>query len=185
MSLRSRILPLVAVAATALAAGPVFAVAQDDEPRRVYLEAEDLLPALESYANQEDAEAQEGTDEQAIARRESVDDVFSGNAGVLFANATEGSRFTLRFEVPEDGAYTIVARFGRGPDHGIVQGAVDGRPLGEAVDLYAPEADRTEELALGRLELAEGSHTVTFTAQGRAQASTGLGARVDYLELRP
>jgi hypothetical protein len=180
MQIRTRILPLVAVLATALAVGPVVAVARDGEPRPVYLEAEDLLPALEGFASNE-----QGSETQAVARREPVDDVFSGNAGVLFDNATEGNRFTLRFEVPADGTYTVVARLGRGPDQGIVRPAVDGRPLGDPIDLAAAEPGRTDELVLGRLELAEGSHTVSFTVEGRAPGSSGLRASVDYLELLP
>lgn len=180
MRIRSRILPLLAVASAALVAGPVFAVAHDDPPQRLYREAEDLLPALEGFASNET-----GTETQAIARRESVDDLFSGNAGVLFENQTEGNRFTLRFKVPGDGTYSVAVRFGTGPDHGIVRPTVDGRELGDPVDLYAAEPGRTPEHTLGRLELAEGDHTLTFAVDGRAAASSGLRARVDYLELQP
>lgn len=187
MQIRARILPIVAVMATALVAGPVFAVAHDDPPRTVYREAEDLLPALEGFPGVPagTTSVPPGPEPQPGARRENVDDVFSGNAGVLFENATEGNRFTLRFRVPGDGTYGINVRFGTGPDHGRVQAAIDGRPLGEPVDLYAAEAGRTDELTLGRLELAEGDHTITFTVTDRAAAATGLRARLDYLELQP
>lgn len=192
MKIRSRIMPLVAVAATALIAGPVFAVAHDESPRTVYREAEDLLPALEGFEsnfpgnkNPALAPGTEPTEPQAVASREEVDDVFSGNAGVLYENVTDGNRFTLRLKVPGDGTYGVAVRFGTGPDLGIVQPSIDGRPLGDPVDLYAAEPGRTPELTLGRLELAEGDHTITFTVAGRAAASTGLRARVDYIELRP
>lgn len=180
MRIPSRIVPLLAVTSTALVAGPVYAVAHDNSPERVYREAEDLLPALEGFAG-----IPAGTATQSAARRAEVDDVFSGNAGVLFDNQSDGNRFTLRFEVPGNGAYGVNVRLGTGPDHGIVQPAIDGRPLGDAIDLHSAEPGRTDELTLGRLELAEGDHTITFTVNGKAEASTGLRAQVDYLELQP
>ncbi len=187
---RRNALPVAAVVATALAAGPVLA--QDDDGGSVavpapgtlqtlYVEAEDLLPALESF--EAPGERQEGV---AIASREDVDDVFSGNAGVRLSNRDVGTRMTLRFGVPVSGAYTVSARMVLGPDFGVVQPAVDGRPVGERVDLYSREDDtRSDELVLGRLELARGDHTITFTVVGRNPAARGLDAGVDYLELEP
>ncbi len=186
---RSRVLPVAAVVAAAVAAGPVLA--GDDENERiavpapeavqsVYLEAEDLLPALESF--EAPGARAEGL---AVARRVNVDDVFSGNAGVELSNVDVGTRMTLRFEVPASGAYNVMVRMGVGPTYGIVQPALDGRPLGLPFDGYAAEPGRSEEVVLGRVELAEGSHTVTFTVQGKAQTASGLGAGVDYLALEP
>ncbi len=187
---RRNALPVAAVVATALAAGP--ALAQDDDTAPVavpapealqalYLEAEDLLPALESF--EAPGERQEGV---AIASRENVDDVLSGNAGVRLTNRDVGTRMTLRFGVPVAGAYDVAARMVLGPDFGVVQPAIDGRPLGGRVDLYSREDDtRSEELVLGRIELARGDHTVTFTVVGRNPAARGLDAGVDYLSLEP
>lgn len=186
---RSRVLPLAAVLATVVAAGPVLA--QDDADERVvvsapevvqglYLEAEDLLPALESF--EAPGERAAGV---AVARRVEVDDVFSGNAGVELTNLDVGTRMTLRFEVPAGGAYNVAVRMGVGPTNGIVQPSIDGRPVGQPFDGYAAEAGRSDEIVLGRVELAAGSHTVTFTVQGKADAASGLGASVDYLELEP
>jgi hypothetical protein len=189
MKLNRRILPVAAIVATALAAGPVLAqgdgddvdVPAPDDVQVVYLEAEDLLPALESF--EAPGERAEGI---AIASREDVDDVFSGNAGVQLANLDVGTRMTLRFEVPASGTYNVAVRMTQGPNFGIVQPAIDGRPLGPRFDGYSAEEDtRSEELVLGRIELARGSHTVTFTVTGKNDASSGFFAGVDYLELEP
>ncbi|MBA2637061.1 MAG: hypothetical protein H0U79_02370 [Solirubrobacterales bacterium] len=191
MQLKSRLLPVAAIVATALAAGPVLAQDGDGDSQRddvppphavqtVYLEAEDLLPALESY--EAPGERQPGV---AIASRQEVDDVFSGNAGVLLTNGDDGTRLTLRFTVPASGAYSVAARMGVGPDLGIVQPAIDGRPLGRSFDAYATEAGRSDELVLSRVELAKGDHTVTFTVESKNAAATGKNARVDYLTLDP
>jgi len=179
MPLKSRIVLVVVLLAAIAGAGPVVA-ADGARVEPVYLEAEELLPALEGFASNA-----EGTEQQAIARRESVDEILSGNAHVLFENATEGNRFTLRFPVPVSAGYTLVARFTRAPGYGVVQAALDGRPLGGPVDLYAPTLGQSEERVLGRVELARGDHTFTVTVQGKSAASTGLRAGLDFIELRP
>ena len=83
MQLKSRILPLAAVVAAAVAAGPVLAgdwdggqvdVPPPEAVQTVYLEAEDLLPALESY--QAPGERQPGV---AVASRQNVRGAFSGS----------------------------------------------------------------------------------------------------------
>jgi len=189
MRRHSRLLALAAVMASAVAAGPVLAwhdgesapaVVAPDALQSVYLEAEDLLPALESFAAP--GERQPGV---AFAARQDIGGAFSGNAGVQLTNANKGTRLTLRFDVPASGTYSVVARMGIGPDHGAVQPAIDGRPLGARFDGYAPAAQRSKELVLGRVELSEGAHTVTFTLVNKSAAATGLDARVDYLKLEP
>ncbi len=191
MNLKSIVLPVAAVMATALAAGPVLAqgdgeagqavrsVPAPEALQPVYLEAEDLLPALESF--EAPGERQPGV---AFARRESADDIASGNAQVTLTNQDVGTRLTLRFNVPASGAYNLTARLVRGASSGIVQPLVDGRPLGSAIDLHAAEAGYVETL-LGRVELARGDHTFTLTVTGKAEASGGLGAGLDYVSLEP
>ena len=191
MHLRMMVLPVAAVVATALTAGPVLA--QDDAAgvpsaravpapqalQPLYFEAEDLLPALESF--DAPGERQPGV---AVARRERAEDVASGNAQVALTNEDVGTRMTLAFRVPASGAYNLTARLVRGPASGAVQALVDGRPLGTPIDLYAAEAGHVEAL-LGRVELARGDHMFTLAVTGRAEASGGLGAGLDYLSLEP
>jgi len=190
MSLRSLVLSVAAVAATALAAGPVLAdgdagtetvraVPAPQALQPVYLEAEDLLPALESF----DAPGERAPG-IAVARRVEANDIASGNAQVGLTNEDVGTRLTLRFNVPASGEYNVTARLVRGDASAIVQPLLDGRPLGSTIDLYAAEAGYVETL-LGRVELARGDHTFTLTVTGKAEASGGLGAGLDYLSLEP
>jgi len=180
MSLKRRWLPIAAIVATMGAAGPVFAVAEDRGGPQ-YLEAEDLLPALEGAESQL-PEGVERTPGQAVARRERLDPQASGNAYVRFENESEGNRFTLRFPVEASDLYTVVVRPTRGPDHGVVQMAIDGRPVGDRVDLSGAELAPAQDIVLGRLELAAGDHTLTVTVE---RAGAGLRAGLDYLELVP
>jgi len=190
MNLRSIVLPVAAVVATALAAGPVLAdgdsgaqagryVPAPEAVQPVFLEAEDLLPALESFAAP--GERQPGV---AFADRVRADDVSSGNAHVQLTNQDVGTRLTLQFEVPASGTYNATTRLVRGATGATVQAQVDGRPLGSPIDTYAAEAGYVETL-LGRIELARGTHTFTLVVTGKAEASGGFGVGLDYLSLEP
>jgi hypothetical protein len=177
--MHARIAAVVALPVAALAAGPVVAAAQRDGPATQFHEAENLLPALESTAPAGDEEPTPG---HAVARRVTLDPAASGNAYVSFENESRGNRFTLRFPVAASRTYTLVVRPVRGPEHGVVRMAVDGRRAGPRVDLAAGRVRRAAPLRIARRELARGGHTLTVTVVRR---SGGLGAGLDYLELRP
>lgn len=149
--------------------------------RFVYLEAEGLLPALESFAS-----GTTGTEEQAIGRRQAncCGVNWSGRAQVLFENFTPNARMTLRFEIPESARYSLALVFTRAPNFGIHEFSVDGRRIGDRYDGYAPALGRSELTNLGSVELAEGSHTLTLTVPDKNPASSGHFGGLDYVELR-
>lgn len=155
----------------------------------LYLEAESLLPAIESFATREvysGAGEPKGSEGQAIARlqRNCCGVVWSGNAQVLFENTTKGNRFTLAFDVPRSRTYELRAVYTRGPDFGTWRMAVDRRPIGTAVNAYSPRVERSRQRRFGRLELARGRHLLTLTVTGKDRASSGLFAGLDYVVLR-
>jgi hypothetical protein len=182
---------LIVIALAAIAAVPVALVADrhasadatsSRADRFAYREAEGMLPALESYASNA-----QGSATQSVARRQGdVGDLhFSGKAQVLFDNHNgDGSRATLAFDVPDAGLYAVAAALTRGPDYGVVDVVLDGRPVAAHFDGYAPAPARGEPVQLGRVELAEGVHTITLTAVGRNPASSDFLAGLDFVELR-
>ena len=181
---RNLIPVLVAGAAALSGAGLVgHAAFAGDAPaeRFVYLEAEGLLPALESFASNP-----AGTVEQAIARRQNncCEVNWSSRAQVLFENFTPSARMTLRFEIPESARYSLSLVFTRAPNFGIYEFSIDGRPIGDRYDGYAPAVERSQPTDLGSLELAEGSHTLTLTVPDKNPASSNYFGGLDYFELR-
>jgi len=181
-----KLIPAVLVAGVAAlaAAGLVgHAALAEDPPAEtyVYLEAEGLLPALESFASNP-----AGTEEQAIARRQNncCGVNWSSRAQALFENFTPGARMTLRFEVPDSAVYGITAVFSRAPDFGIFDLSIDGRRVGERQDGYAPAVQRSEPTSFGSVPLAAGSHTLTVTVVDKNPAATRYFAGLDYVELR-
>jgi hypothetical protein len=71
------------------------------------------------------------------------------------------------------------------PDYGKIRIALDGKPVGPEVDLYAGRVSPTGELELGVHELGAGPHSLHVTAVGKAPASGGFSFGLDALDLLP
>ncbi|MBE2316854.1 hypothetical protein DVA67_012800 [Solirubrobacter sp. CPCC 204708] len=176
-----------AIALAAAAIAVVFAIRADaveeaPDAALQLVEIEQQTPYLESY----NSTIAVGNTTQSIIRRQgnSGGVVFSSQAYAQFENHNaDGSRATFPVEVEEGALYGISIQFVKAPTHGIVQVAVDGRPLGQPVDLYAPALQRAEPVNVGTLALAEGKHTFTFTVTAKNEAATNYFAGIDLVIL--
>jgi len=78
----------------------------------------------------------------------------------------------------------------RAGDYGIFEMAVDGKTIGEPIDLYDAKVTTTGEIPLGILQLGEGKHVLKATATGhnkKARNAVGAGSHIfglDYLRLK-
>ena len=129
------ILSLAVLAAVVIAFESANAVEEPPEPRVQLVEVEQQTPYLESFNS-----ITAGTATQSAIRRvgNTGGVVFSSQAYALFDNQNpDGSRATFPLEVEDAGTYGLRAQFVKGPDMGVVQVSVDGRPLGAPIDLYA------------------------------------------------
>ncbi|MQA26956.1 MAG: hypothetical protein GEU94_16175 [Micromonosporaceae bacterium] len=92
---------------------------------------------------------------------------------------------TLEFTVPNSGEYDLSMVLTKARDYGIVQLAMDGADVGEAVDGYHdPGVIKTDPIDMGTVKLDAGKHRLTLTLTGKNDASTGYLAGVDVLYLR-
>ena len=176
------ILSLAALAAVVIAFQNANAVEEPPEPRVQLVEVEQQTPYLESFNS-----ITAGTATQSAIRRvgNTGGVVFSSQAYALFDNQNpDGSRATFPLEVEDADTYGLRAQFVKGPDMGVVQVAVDGRPLGAPIDLYAAALQRrASRCALGVLALSEGKHMFTLTVTGKNEASSNYRAGIDLLVL--
>ena len=175
------VLSLAALAAVIIAFQNANAVEEPPEPRVQLVEVEQQTPYLESFNS-----ITAGTATVSAIRRvgNTGGVVFSSQAYALFDNQNpDGSRATFPLEVEDGDTYGLRAQFVRGPDMGVVQVSVDGRPLGGPVDLYAAALQRAEPVALGVLSLSEGKHMLTLTVVGKNAASSNYRAGIDLLVL--
>jgi hypothetical protein len=174
------VLSLAAVAALVLVFSNARAVEDPPDPHYQLVEAEQMTPYLESFNS-----ITAGTATQSAIRRQGNTGgvVFSSQAFALFDNQNpDGSRATFPLEVEAADTYGVSAQLVRGPAYGIVQFAIDGRPLGEPIDAYAPALEKVL-VPLGSRALAEGKHMLTLTVPGKNEAATSYLAGLDLVIL--
>jgi hypothetical protein len=169
-----------AIVATVIALQLQPANAVDDAPNsRVQLiEVEQQTPYLESFAG-----VTAGTATTSIVRRVSGV-TFSSQAYAQLDNHNgDRSRATFPIEVEESDLYGIHAAFVKGPNFGVVQLELDGRPLGGPFDAYNATLGVEPAKQLGTVALAEGKHMLTMTVVGKNEASTDWLGGLDLLVL--
>ena len=103
-----------------------------------------------------------------------------GELHTMFYRSEEPGDFvTFGFDAPTTRRVEAALRFTRYSGYGIVQASIDGRPIGEPIDMYAAGLEPMGGLApLGELELSEGRHSIRIELVGRneqaADAFMGL-----------
>jgi hypothetical protein len=142
------------------------------------VEVEQQTPYLESFAG---VIARTAT--VSIIRRVSLTGTSSASYAQFDNHNGDGSRASFPLDVADGDTYGITAAFVRGPNFGVVQVSIDGRPLGAPFDGYDATLARAEPLSLGTLALSEGRHILTLTVTGKNAASTDYLAGLDLLVL--
>ncbi len=113
-----------------------------------------------------------------------------------------GATLAIPFAAPAAARYEVLAMALHGPDYGIYAADIDGQPMGEVLepyrtivpeagaretgetfDLHAPHPTMARMHVVGRFDLAEGDHTITFRCVGKNLVSTGCNLGVDNLVL--
>ena len=96
----------------------------------------------------------------------------------LFCTAQQGGFVELGFSVPKAGRYRLRVLASAAPDFGIVRAALDGKPLGPALDLYAGRVCPAGSLELGTLEMPAGPHRLRSQGRGQECRLAGVCLRV-------
>lgn len=108
------------------------------------------------------------------------------NTQLWWSQARPGDKLDVLLAANEAGRYQLAVVLTRAPDYAIVQLHLDGKPVGEPIDLYSPTVNRTRQINLGTHELAAGDHTLTVEILGaNPQAKPGHMFGLDEVFLRP
>ncbi|MBN2021677.1 MAG: DUF2961 domain-containing protein [Pirellulales bacterium] len=83
-----------------------------------------------------------------------------------WTRAKPGDRLTLVVPVEKDGTYRIDALMTKARDYAIVQYYLDGKRLGDRIDLFDPHVVPTGPVTLGQAKLAAGPHQLAVEIVG-------------------
>ncbi|MEA3367040.1 MAG: DUF2961 domain-containing protein [Planctomycetota bacterium] len=111
---------------------------------------------------------------------------WSGESQLWWTGAHPGDRLVLEVPVEKAGKYKLVVNLTKAIDYGIHQLALDGRKLGDPIDLFNDGVVPTGPVDLGTHELAAGKHKLTVEITGanpKAQKAYMFG--LDYVQLVP
>jgi hypothetical protein len=118
------------------------------------LAGESLLPARSASA-------------EAVPQGNCCGVTWSNNAQLWFRATKVGDTVTVAFPVSQAGTYAASVVTTTAADYGIVQMFVDGVPLGDPIDGYAPTGVNVATHELGSVRLSAGTHTLTMTITDR------------------
>ncbi len=106
---------------------------------------------------------------------------WSGNAQLFWGCPQSGSELTVSFEVTEAGSGL---RFGftKAPDYGTFEVSLDGKKIGENVDLYDPKVVHSVH-DVSDLKTASGRHTLKFQCVGKNERSKRFFFGLDYVDV--
>ncbi|MFN5468602.1 MAG: FG-GAP-like repeat-containing protein, partial [Pirellulaceae bacterium] len=112
-------------------------------------------------------------------------DHWSNDSQLWWTGAKPGDRLELELPVTEAGSYEVRTALTKARDYAIVQVLLDGKKLGEPIDLYhAPEVISTGNIRLGEVELTEGNHLLAFEIVGKhPDAVPGYMLGIDMVQL--
>jgi len=111
---------------------------------------------------------------------------WSGGRHLWWKGGRPGDRLTLEVPVSEPGRYRVEAVFTRARDYGVVQVRLNGKALGDPLDLFAPfVVEPTGRLTLGEIELPAGPVPLVLEIKGKnaKAAGEGFGVGLDYVRL--
>jgi len=109
--------------------------------------------------------------------------LWSGEAQIWWAWPKIGDKLSLALPVKKTGNYELKIQMTKAGDYGIVQVWVDGRKIGNPIDLYNPSVVTTGEISLGKINLATGQHEITFEVVGKNESSAASVVGIDYIKL--
>ena len=112
-------------------------------------------------------------------------DAWSAGRQLWWVVHEPGARLDLELPVKTAGTYAISAAFTKAGDYGTVKLALDGKPLGKDIDLYAPFPSvlHTGDVPLGTATLDAGPHTLSIILTGKNSKSTNYLVGMDWIKL--
>ncbi|MBN2021678.1 MAG: DUF2961 domain-containing protein [Pirellulales bacterium] len=110
---------------------------------------------------------------------------WKGGDHLWWIGAKQGDKLDLVLPVKTDGPCKLSVVLTKAPDYGIVRMYLDGKKIGEPIDLFNETVDPTEPLPLGTHDLKQGDHKITVEIVGINPKSTNTLFGLDYFLFEP
>jgi hypothetical protein len=111
---------------------------------------------------------------------------WSNDSQLWWTGAKPGDALDLALPVAKGGTYKLTVQLTKARDYAITQILLDGKPLGQPIDLYAPNVSLARPFTSDPVDLSAGDHKLTFRIAGandKAVKSYMVG--IDYVKLDP
>ncbi len=114
------------------------------------------------------------------------DHKWSDQRHLWWRDAKPGDTLDLELLIRKTDTYRLVMQLTKAKDYGIVQLSLDGKKLGDPIDLYNPDVVPSGPIDMGTHRLHVGRHTLTFEIVGaNEKALKRYMAGLDYIQLLP
>lgn len=108
---------------------------------------------------------------------------FFANTGTIqFEADAPGHRISYKFNVPKTDFYEVDINPFKAVSYGIYDISIDGETVA-TVDFYGGSGANSKLVALKKMNLTEGEHTITFVGTGRNEAATNYKMGIIHLVL--
>jgi hypothetical protein len=116
---------------------------------------------------------------------DAIDDrnIWSNGQALYWGPDEKDAELTLQLPSTLGGQFEVIVRLVSGPDLGIVQFALDGKPVGDPIDLFAPKWE-PKEVSIGTVTLKAGANRLVVRAMGKNPQSQRLGVGIDAFILK-
>lgn len=109
---------------------------------------------------------------------------WSNDSQLWWTGAKPGDTLDLALPVAKPGTYKLKVQLTKAKDYGIVQILIDGKPMGEPIDLYDPQVTLAAPFVSEPVSLSAGDHKLTFKITGaNPQAIKSHMVGIDYVKL--
>jgi putative membrane-bound dehydrogenase-like protein len=99
-------------------------------------------------------------------------DRWSNDAQLWWTGGKVGSRMDLQLNIEKEGDYELSAMFTKAKDYGMIQVSLDGKKLGQPIDLFNKTVVSSGPIAFGKVSLTSGVHSFTIEIVGDNKAAT-------------
>jgi len=121
----------------------------------------------------------------SIQRMEGRSQKWYNDQQLWWTGAKQGSDLQLAIDVEKSGKQKLIVGMTKAVDYGIVQFSIDGKDVGQPIDLFNDGVIHTGMVEIGTVDLTAGEHVLGIKIVGKNEKSTNFMFGMDKYEFAP